>query len=180
MARPNDNPWPVGRKRRAAAAAAPRSEQVGLLVARFRRLLLAAATRRLEGAGKSIQEHRVLAELTRGGARSQGDLADATAQHPAAISRLVEGLEARALVRRRRAAGDRRQLIVEVTRSGRARFRAERPLVRAAIDEVLAPLSPREQRRLVALLEAVLLAHAAPARTARRRPDRRALLQSRR
>jgi DNA-binding MarR family transcriptional regulator len=158
------------RTKRTAGARAPKklsaagSERVASLVARFRRIVSSAATCRLERAGKSIHEHRVLAELTHNGPRRQGDLADATAQHPAAISRLVDELEARALVRRRRDEEDRRQVIVELTARGRARFRAERPLVRGAIDEVLSPLAPPDQRRLVQLLETVLSAHAAPPR----------------
>jgi DNA-binding MarR family transcriptional regulator len=161
-------------KKQAEAAG---TERVASLVARFRRLVSSAATRRLEREGRSIHEHRVLAELTHNGPRRQGDLADATAQHPAAISRLIDELEERALVRRRRDTTDRRQVIVELTREGRARFRAERPMVRGAIDEVLSPLGPRDQRRLVTLLEAVLSAHAAepgrkrPTPTSRRRRD---------
>jgi DNA-binding MarR family transcriptional regulator len=153
-----------GTSRTAAAAG---TERVASLVARFRRLVSGAATRRLERAGKSIHEHRVLAELTHNGPRRQGDLADATAQHPAAISRLVDDLEASAIVRRRRDTTDRRQVIVELTSRGRARFRAERPLVRDAIDEVLSPLPPRDQQRLVELLETVLSAHAPEPRTTR-------------
>lgn len=144
------------------------TEHVALLVARFRRLVSGAATRHLERAGKSIHEHRVLAELARSGPYRQGDLAVATAQHPAATSRLLDELESRGLVRRRRLADDRRQVMVELTPVGRERFRAERPLVRGAIDEVLHPLSAREQARLVALLETVLSAHA-PRKTGPRR-----------
>lgn len=158
---------PLKRAVKANAGAGP--ERVASLVARFRRLVSSAATARLEREGRSIHEHRVLAELTNNGPRRQGDLAEATAQHPAAISRLIDELEENALVRRRRDTADRRQVIVELTRGGRARFRTERPLVRAAIDEVLAPLAPRDQRRLVALLETVLSAHAAEPRGLRRR-----------
>jgi DNA-binding MarR family transcriptional regulator len=148
-----------------------RSEHVGLLVGRFRRLITGAVTRRLEREGRSIHEYRVLAELGRGGPRAQADLAVATAQHPAAISRLVDELESAALVRRRRAVADRRQVIVELTPAGRARYKAERPYVRAAIDDVLAPLSPRAQHRLAELLERVVAAHERPA--ARKRAARR-------
>jgi DNA-binding MarR family transcriptional regulator len=156
-------------RKRTKRPAAAGSERVASLVARFRRMVSGAATRRLERAGKSIHEHRVLAELTHAGPRRQSDLADATAQHPAAISRLIDELEAAALVRRRRDDTDRRQVIVELTARGRTRFRAERPLVRGAIDEVLAPLAPPDQRRLVQLLETVLSAHSADARSPRGR-----------
>jgi DNA-binding MarR family transcriptional regulator len=148
-----------------------RSEHVGLLIGRFRRLITGAATQRLEREGRSIHEYRVLAELGRGGPRAQADLAVATAQHPAAISRLVDELESAALVRRRRATADRRQIIVELTPAGRARYRAERPHVQSAIDDVLAPLSPRAQHRLIELLETVVTAHVQP--VARKRGARR-------
>jgi DNA-binding MarR family transcriptional regulator len=146
---------------------------VGVLIIRCRRLLLNAITRRLEEAGESMHLYRLLAELARGGPAPQRDLAEATAQHAAAISRLVEDLEGMGLIRRRRGDQDRRQIIVAITERGRQRYQATRPMVLAAMEEVLAPLVAHQRQRLAELLNALLQAHPAPASSLGRSKPRR-------
>ena len=128
------------------------AEEIGQLLARSRRLVFAAAARRLDESGESIHAWRVLAHLAREGATAQCDLAMALAQHPAWVSRLVDELEAEGVVRRRRDAHDRRKLRVEVTVAGRARYEARRAEVNEAVEQVLQPLDRDEREQLRALL----------------------------
>jgi DNA-binding MarR family transcriptional regulator len=130
-----------------------------MLIIRCRRLLYSAAARRLEEMGESMHLYRLLAELARNGPAPQRELAAATAQHPAAVSRLVDEMESQGLIRRRRGRRDRRQIIVAITARGRSRFRAARPVALAAVSETMAPLSARDQRKLAALLGKLLAEH---------------------
>ena len=115
-------------------------------------LLWNAAHRGLDTHGESIHLYRILAHLVRQGPSTQKDLADATMQHPAATSRLLDLLERRHLVRRKRDRRDRRNIQVAVTPGGRARFRVLAPAVRVEVTAALRPLSAGDRRRLATLL----------------------------
>jgi DNA-binding MarR family transcriptional regulator len=157
---PASAPYPKVRARAVkGAAGSTASERVGLLISRCRLLMWRTVTQRLEGAGQSLHLYRLLSELVQSGPRTQRELAMATAQHAAAVSRLVEELVAAGLIRRRRSARDRRQMIIAITSRGRARHRMDHPIVAAGIADILRPLSPAEQQRLAGLLEKVLRAH---------------------
>lgn len=132
--------------------AASVEERLALLVGRTRRLLWAAVTRSLDEHGESVHLYRTLAHLIRHGASTQKELAGGTLQHPAAISRLLEILDRRGLVRRQRDRQDRRVVRVAPTAAGRARFRQLAPAVRLGVTQALHPLPLPDRRRLVALL----------------------------
>ena len=134
--------------------------ELGLLVARTRTLLWRVAARGLEQAGESMHVYRVLGQLTKGGPTTQRDLADATAQHPAGVSRLLDELERSGDVQRRRDATDRRRLIVEATAKGKRRYGRMRPQVSASMEQVMSGLRPAERVTLQRLLEKVLAASA--------------------
>lgn len=162
-----------------SAAPRPRSEgerespsqlsgELGLLVARMRRIVLTGAQARLAAMGESLPAWQILSRLVREGTHSQRDLAEATAQNPAGISRLVDDLEARGEVERRRDTVDRRKLQVAVTPAGRRHYDEIYPRIVESIDEAVAVLSLAERRTLRALLRKVVDA-AEPASAARRR-----------
>jgi DNA-binding MarR family transcriptional regulator len=128
-------------------------ERLALAIARTRRILFKAAGRSLEAEhGETLHHYRILAHLIRSGTSTQKDLAEATAQHPAAISRLLNVLDRRGLVRRKRKGSDRRNVHVVPTAAGRARFHTLAPAVRSGVTDALQPLSVAERKRLVALL----------------------------
>jgi DNA-binding MarR family transcriptional regulator len=68
------------------------------------------------------------------------------------MSRLLEELEQARLVRRARDPSDRRKVVVAPTARGRSFLEQGRPLVDAAVEEVLAPLARAERRTLRDLL----------------------------
>lgn len=126
--------------------------ELGMLISKSRKMIWSTAARRLEIAGESMLTFNLLGHLVRAGATTQRELANATAQHPAGISRLLEDLETQKLVRRRRDTKDRRKVYVEASTKGRASFNAMFPRVVLAVDQALAPLSMGERRTLRSLL----------------------------
>ncbi|MGC4114463.1 MAG: MarR family transcriptional regulator [Myxococcales bacterium] len=128
------------------------AEELGRLIACSRRMLTAAASRRLEAKGESMLVWQVLNRLRREGAMTQCELAFQTGQHPAGISRMLDGFEGDGLVVRTRDPEDRRKMRVELTRKGEQRLAQADPDVFESAREFLAPLTQPEQRALRELL----------------------------
>lgn len=135
------------------AQPAPRpTDELGNRIAICRRLLWSTAHDELLKHGETIWVWMLLAHIERCSPITQGDLAFATAQHPAAVSRLLAELEDLGLVRRRRDAADRRCVLVTLTRKGRLRHGMLREHVYRSMAGTLAALDQGEQRQLMALL----------------------------
>ena len=128
------------------------SEEIASGIVRVRRRLVAEADRRLAQRGEGVLAFQVLSALGRCGPMAQNELAQHNGQHPTGMSRLLEDLEQARLVRRTRDRSDRRKILVEATARGRAFLKQGRPLVDAAVEEVLAPLARAERRTLRDLL----------------------------
>jgi len=127
--------------------------ETGILFARSRRYVWTAAVRELEASGFSVLPWVLVAYLAHRGASTQREIAASTGQHPAGVSRLLDELEEKRIVRRRRDAEDRRRARVELTARGRAVFEAGRPHVIKGLRETLGPLSATERRELHRLLQ---------------------------
>ncbi|HEX4517355.1 MAG TPA: MarR family transcriptional regulator [Polyangiaceae bacterium] len=132
------------------------AEEIHRLVGRTRRRLWLATSRRLEDHGESPFRWHVVCYLVRNGATTQAELAYATAQHPAGVSRLVEELQEHGLVTREQDAADRRKVLVTVTSKGKAWFQSHAPAVNAAALEAMSHLSQSERSELRALLKKLL------------------------
>ena len=130
--------------------------RIGALLAASRRLVFQRARRRLEARGESIFVWRLLAYLHDEGPSIQAELADATAQHPASISRLLHEMEAAGLCRRRRDTADRRRVRVELAPAGKAKYLAHYGEAVAAVEESLRSLTHADQRALATLLSKVV------------------------
>jgi MarR family transcriptional regulator, lower aerobic nicotinate degradation pathway regulator len=102
------------------------------------------------------QHYAVLRSLTDVGSAAQGPLADRIGLDRSDMVSLVDELEAAGHVRRSPDPTDRRRKIVSVTASGEAVLEELDTLVRAADEELLAPLSDAEQRTLAELLTRIL------------------------
>lgn len=136
----------------AVRPAASLSEEIASGISRVRRRLVVEADRRLAQRGESVLAWQVLSALHRCGAAAQNELAALIGQHPTGMSRLLDELEQARLVRRTRDRSDRRKLVVEATARGRTFVQKGRPLIDAAVEEVLAPLARAERRTLRDLL----------------------------
>lgn len=84
-----------------------------------------------------------------------GEVAEHLGVGQSVVTPIIDRLEARQLVRRRRSEEDRRVWLVELTEAGRRTFADEDAIYRQVAAEMLAPLQPQEREMLVALLEKV-------------------------
>ena len=132
------------------------AEEIHRLVGRARRRLWLATSRCLEERGESPFRWHVICYLYRNGATTQRDLAYATAQHPAGVSRLVEELVESGLVARKADKSDRRKQVVHVTKKGAAWFEELAPSVNTAALEAMSALLPNERGELRDLLARLL------------------------
>lgn len=134
----------------------PLSEELYRLINRSRRLLWMASARSLEAEGESVFLWQVLCYLVKNGPTVQQDLALATAQDPAGLSRVLEDLEERGFVRRKTDPSDRRRSLVEATRQGATWHRKVSPTAHNAIDDALKNLNLAQRKSLRDLLETLL------------------------
>jgi DNA-binding MarR family transcriptional regulator len=132
------------------------AEEIHRLVGRSRRRLWLATSRCLEQRGESPFRWHCVCYLVRNGPTAQTDLAYATAQHPAGISRLVEELEDAGFVKRKHDETDRRKLMVHVTAKGKAWWEGLAPAVNAAALESMSELTASERLALRDLLRTLL------------------------
>jgi DNA-binding MarR family transcriptional regulator len=90
------------------------------------------------------------------------DLGDRAVLSRTRVSRLVDELEARGLVRRRPDPTDKRATLASITPAGRAAFTATAPVYLAKIDEHFSRhLTPRERDVVTRALTKVVDAHTA-------------------
>ena len=109
----------------------------------------------VERRGISLQQYNVLRILR--GAGQQGtptlDIADRMIQKAPGITRLLDKLAAKRLVRRERCSEDRRQVLCWITDTGlRLLADLEQPMAKSGT-RALDPLTAAEQRHLIAMLE---------------------------
>jgi DNA-binding MarR family transcriptional regulator len=138
------------------AGAAHLTEELGMLIGRTRRMVWTNASRRLEARGESMLAWQLLGDLVRSGKRTQIELSQAVAQHPAGVSRLLDELEKGGYVSRSRDPGDRRCVHVMASPRGKRRYRAALDEVMSAVDHALEPLSAAERQRLRDLLRKIV------------------------
>jgi DNA-binding MarR family transcriptional regulator len=116
--------------RRAAVSAAPRSApqpreeglSVGHLMSRARTSLLAGLDAELERFGLSGMQFAVLKHLAEGAAETAADLCRYLHYDTGAMTRILDRLEQKGLVRRERCREDRRVVFLRLTAGGRAQL----------------------------------------------------------
>lgn len=121
----------------------------------LKRLGFAAKDRSLaayEDLGLHPYHHAVLLVLDEGSRETQGSIADALGYDRGQLVGLLDELEERGLVERRRDPNDRRRHIVRLTADGEKTLRRLRALSKEIEDEFLSPLSNEERADLHALL----------------------------
>jgi DNA-binding MarR family transcriptional regulator len=129
-------------------------DQVGFLLRRVNQRHLAVFSEVIPEV--TTTQLAALARLAEEGPMSQNQLGRATAMDAATIKGVVGRLVNRRLVTTAPSAEDRRRLIVDLTPEGRALFEQVRARGFEATRQTLAPLSPAEQERFLALLRKLL------------------------
>ena len=119
-----------------------------------------------EKAGLHPYHHAVLAVLDEGSRETQGAIADALGYDRGQLVGLLDELEERSLVERRRDPSDRRRHLVRLTPEGKRALAKLRALARELEDGFLASLDADERAQLHAFLRRLAaqhLPHCAPA-----------------
>ena len=118
-------------------------QDLGALLARLTRRVIDAERPLLEAEQLSMWQYIVLAELGRGSAASQLDLAQRIGYDKTRLIALIDDLAGRALITRTPDPTDRRARAVGLTDRGAAKLAAARRLIRAMEAELLEPLGDR-------------------------------------
>jgi MarR family transcriptional regulator, lower aerobic nicotinate degradation pathway regulator len=112
-----------------------------------------------EDEGLHPYHHAILLVLGEGSPETQGSIADTLGYDRGQLVGLLDELEERGLLERRRDPNDRRRHVVQLTAEGKQTLRRLRAVSRQVEDEFLAPLSEQERTRLHALLLRLMEAH---------------------
>ena len=121
----------------------------------LKRLGFTAKERALEAyerEGLHPYHHAILIALGEGSHETQGSIADALGYDRGQLVGLLDELEERRLLERKRDPNDRRRHIVRMTTEGKRTLRQLRALSRRLEDEFLAPLSDQQREQLHGLL----------------------------
>ena len=135
------------------------SRSIGALLSRVRVEMLAAldreltADRRLASLGMSAAQYIVIASLAGPQEpKSAADLCKGLSYDAGAMTRMLDRLEAKGLIRRTRSLEDRRLMNLELTEEGRAAYPRMREISLLIANRFLHGFSKAEARQLEALL----------------------------
>jgi DNA-binding MarR family transcriptional regulator len=118
--------------------------------------MMKSFSEQLAGSDLTPAAATVLLVLERNPGIPLGKLADALIVRHPNMTKLVKRLEARALVRRRTAAGDKRSISLELTSEGLKQAKKLRALQARHDAFVLAALTPGERMQLMGFVERIL------------------------
>jgi DNA-binding MarR family transcriptional regulator len=124
----------------------------GFLLARLGMGFKMKALELFEQEGFELHDYHVLAILAEGASETQATIASAVNVDPSRLVALLDSLERRGLVVRRRDPQDRRRHVVDITAAGKRELGRLRELVKQLEEEFLAPLGPEDRRTLHELL----------------------------
>jgi MarR family transcriptional regulator, lower aerobic nicotinate degradation pathway regulator len=105
-----------------------------------------------DASGLTPQHHAVLSVLDEGTPETQATVADALGYDRGHLVGLLDELEGKGLVERRRDPVDRRRHLVNLTAEGKEALRELRAIAKGVEKEFLAPLDAEERRTLHTLL----------------------------
>lgn len=132
------------------------SDRLGFLLGRAHLLHRSIAERALAALGLGVKEFGALSVLVEEGPLSQQRLGERQGVDRTTMVAVVDELERRGLVERRRNPDDRRAYSLHPTSKGRRMLRQASEAAKRAEDEFLAPISAGDRRRLKQLLQTLI------------------------
>jgi len=137
-----------------AAARLPREllDSSAFLLKRLGLLAKERSFQAYEDAGFTPYQHAALTVLDEGSRETQGEIADVLGYDKGQLVGILDELEERGLIERKRDPNDRRRHIVSLTPGGRRALSRLRALAQKVDEDYLAPLSEDERETLHALL----------------------------
>jgi len=139
-------------------AAPPEQEGlgVGYLMSRARASLLSALDRELEPFGLNAMQYAALKHVTQGDADTAAGLCRFMYYDGGSMTRLLDRLEERGLLRRERCVKDRRVVYLRVSANGRALLPRLKAVAARVIDAHLAGFSPADTEQLKSYLKRMI------------------------
>jgi DNA-binding MarR family transcriptional regulator len=131
-------------------------KSVGFLLKRCGILMSQLAERRFASEPVSFTQWFVLANLSRFDHLSATALSSETGYDMGALTRIVDDLESKDLVRRGRSEHDRRAIEIALTPSGRRRTESGKRVVVELLNLLVTPYSRQELEALIELLQRML------------------------
>jgi DNA-binding MarR family transcriptional regulator len=129
---------------------------IGYLISRVRTQLFTAIDQELAPFGVTSAQYVIMGSLVHEFADSASGLCKAMAYDPGAMTRMVDRLEAKGLIRRVRHPRDRRAVNLELTDEGRAVFPEMRVKAVGVLNRFLRGFTRGEARQLEELLQRML------------------------
>jgi DNA-binding MarR family transcriptional regulator len=117
------------------------------------------AIEELEAAGSSLYDYSVMALLADRPCQAQASIADTLSLDRSQLVGLLDGLEERRLIERRRDPNDRRRHTVTLTADGTRQLTKLRAVVKRLEDDFLAPLDAESRAALHGLLLRIATHH---------------------
>lgn len=142
-----------------AHAAAPAQQEglgVGYLMSRARASLLSALDRELEPFGLSAMQFAALKHVTQGDADTAAELCRVMYYDGGSMTRLLDKLEERGLLRRERCVDDRRVVYLRVSAGGRALLPRLKAIAARVIEAHLAGFSAADTDSLKTYLKRMI------------------------
>jgi DNA-binding MarR family transcriptional regulator len=134
-------------------------QNTAFLVARLGYGFKSRAIAAVEEAGFSLYDYSVLALLGEEARKAQATIADALMLDRSQLVGILDGLEERGLVERKRDPNDRRRHLVSLTADGRQQLGRVRAIVAEVQEELLAPLDAKSRETLHGLVLALTRHH---------------------
>lgn len=129
---------------------------VGYLVSRVRTELLSAIDSELEPFDVTSAQYIIMAHLAYALADSASGLCKGIAYDPGAMTRMIDRLEAKRLIRRVRSPEDRRAVKLELTEAGNALFPKLLAKVVGVLNRFLRDFTKSEARQLESYLQRMI------------------------
>jgi DNA-binding MarR family transcriptional regulator len=124
----------------------------GFLLRRAHQIAVGIFVEECSAFGLTPPQHSTLIVIDRCPGLDQAALARAVGFDRATIGQVVEGLEARGLLKRQQSKTDKRRKELILTPRGRALMRSAAAAIHRTSDRLLAPLRPNQRKHFVELL----------------------------